>query len=158
MVPMSACIIPLGPDFQDPSASANYAPYFESAIPDFNSIVTPPQLTFTLTVTDPNLGDNLYVEWFADYPGANYRSVPAPLTFPHSMNNQPLHQPVTATIDCIADHLAPTNDGEHRIEVIVADRPFVDPVPPETRLDLVQDPGFVVRGSWILEQLSCPSQ
>jgi hypothetical protein len=154
---MSACIIPTSPDFQDPMAGSNYPPYFESATPDFNSIVTPQQLTFSVTVTDPNVGDDLFVEWFADYPGANYRPLPAPSSVAHSTNGQPLHATLTATVDCSIDNLVPNTNGEHRIEVIVADRPFVDPIPPETRLDLVPTPGFAIRASWLLEQLSCPS-
>jgi hypothetical protein len=155
---MSACIIPTDRDFQDPVASQNYAPYIESATPDFGSIVTPPALTFSVTVTDPNLGDDLYIRWLADYPGANYRPVPADPSFvAHSTNGQPLAAPVTATVDCTVDNLVTTTDGEHRIEVIIADRPFLDPIPPNTNLDLVTSPGLVVRASWTLEQLSCPS-
>jgi hypothetical protein len=155
---MSACIIPTSPEFQDPPAAPNYPPYILSATPDFNSIVTPPQLRFAVTVTDPNVGDDLYVEWFADYPGADYRSVPAMPSFvAHSTNEQPLKASLTAIVDCTIDHLVTTTDGEHRIEVIVADRPFVDPIPPETRLDLVTPPGFAARAGWVLEQLSCPT-
>jgi len=153
MLSMSACIIPIGPDFQDPSASANYPPYIESFTPDFNSITTPPSpLSFSVTVTDPNLGDDLYVEWFADYPGINYRLV-AQTMIAHSMNGQPLHQPVSATVDCVGDHLLQTPNGDHRIEVIIADRPFSQMVPPT-----VAPPGFIIYASWAIEQLSCPSQ
>src|SRR5450432_1643876 len=56
MLSTSACIIPLGPDFQDPVAEPNDPPFFESASPDFGSIVTPPAtspLTFAVTLTDP---------------------------------------------------------------------------------------------------------
>jgi hypothetical protein len=157
MLSTSACIIPLGPDFQDPVAEPNAAPYFESAHPDFGSVVTPPGLQFSVTVTDPNVGDNLYVRWLADYPGANYRPVTAESFVAHSTNGQPLRQNVTATVDCLLDNLAMTSDGEHRVEVIVGDRPFVDPMPGDTRLDQVMDPGLVVRASWVLEQLTCPS-
>ena len=158
MLSTSACIIPVGPDFQNPIAGPNNAPYIIGATPDFGAIVTPPQLTFSVTVTDPNIGDDLYVRWLADYPGANYRPVMAMPSFvAHSTNGQPLRASVSAIVDCVLDNLAMTSDGEHRVEVIVADRPFVDPVPPDTRLDLVMDPGLAVHASWVLEQLSCPS-
>ena len=158
MLSTSACIIPVGPDFQNPIAGPNNAPYIIGATPDFGAIVTPPQLTFSVTVTDPNIGDDLYVRWLADYPGANYRQVNTGRSFvSHSMNGQPLRETVQAIVDCLLDNLGMTSDGEHRVEVIVADRPFVDPIPPDTHLDLVMDPGLVVRASWVLEQLSCPS-
>src|ERR1022692_3049952 len=57
LLPMSACIIPVGPDFQDPPAAPNYAPYIISANPDFFSIVATQSPTFEVTVTDPNGGD-----------------------------------------------------------------------------------------------------
>jgi hypothetical protein len=154
---MSACIIPVGPNFQDPPAAPNFPPYIVSATPDFNSIVTPPQLTFAVTVTDPNVGDDLYIRWLADYPGANYRTVMGTSFVAHSANGQVLAATVTGTVDCTLDNLAMTTDGEHRIEVIVADRPFVEPGPGNTQLDLVTPPGFVVRAGWTLEQLSCAS-
>jgi hypothetical protein len=154
MLSTSACIIPLGPDFQDPVSEPNDAPYIIGAIPDFTSVVTPPQLDFSVTVTDPNVGDNLYIRWLADYPGANYRPLMADPPFvAHSTNGQPLRKSVSTTVDCFLDNLAMTSDGEHRVEVLVADRPFVD----GTQLDMVMDPGLVVRASWVLEQLSCPS-
>jgi hypothetical protein len=155
MLSTSACIIPLGPDFQDPVATPNAAPYFESAHPDFGSVVTPPGLQFTVTVTDPNVGDDLHIRWVADYPGANYRTLTPESFVAHSTNGTPLRTTVSATVDCLLDNLAMTSDGEHRVEVIVADRPFVESS--GTQLDLVMDPGLVVRASWVLEQLSCPS-
>jgi len=161
MLSTSACIIPLGPDFQDPVAEPNDPPFFESASPDFGSIVTPPAtspLTFAVTLTDPNVGDDLYIEWQADYPGVNHRPLVGTKPFvPHSLNGTPLHETVTANVDCIVDNLTPTPNGEHQIEVIVADRPFVEPAPPSTQLDLVEKPGFAIHASWFVEQLTCPS-
>jgi len=107
MLSTSACIIPLGPDFQDPVAEPNDPPFFESASPDFGSIVTPPAtspLTFAVTLTDPNVGDDLYIEWQADYPGVNHRPLVGTKPFvPHSLNGTPLHETVTANVDCIVD-------------------------------------------------------
>jgi hypothetical protein len=155
---MSACIIPTTPDFQDPLAGPNYPPYIESATPDFGSTVTPPQLRFSVTVTDPNVGDDLFVLWLADYPGVNRRTVPGDrASVSHSTTGAPLHESLSAPVDCTVDNLVSDTNGTHRIEVIIADRPFVDPVSPDTHLDLVAKPGFAVRASWVLEQLFCPS-
>lgn len=161
MLSTSACIIPLGPDFQDPVAGPNDPPFFESASPDFGSIVTPPatppSVVFSVTLTDPNVGDDLYIEWQADYPGVNHRPLVGTPFVHHDINGKPLHQAVTATVDCIVDNLTPTPNGEHQIEVIVADRPFVEPAPGDTHLDLVEKPGFAIHASWFVEQLICPA-
>jgi len=156
---MSACIIPVAPEFQDPAASPNYAPYIQTATPDFGLIVTPPQLTFSITATDPNLEDDLHIRWVADYPNptqvANYRTLVEDQVIPHSINGEPSPIP-SFTVDCVVDNLAATSDGNHRIEVIVADRAFVTN-PPGDQLDKVEPPGLVARAFWFLEQLSCPS-
>jgi hypothetical protein len=67
---MSACVLPIGPDFQDPLSSPNYAPYFVDTLPVAGSIVTATSTVplFRVTVQDPNGGDNLQVRWIADYP------------------------------------------------------------------------------------------
>src|SRR5215471_15875644 len=70
--PMSACILPVAPEFQDPPASENFGPVITDSSPALGSVVTKvggaPLPPFRVTITDPNLGDNLHVRWLADYP------------------------------------------------------------------------------------------
>jgi hypothetical protein len=159
---MSACITPVAPEFQDPAASPNYAPYIQSVSPPFGSVVSiplsqnPVSQNFQVTVTDPNVEDNLFYRWVADYPPytTNTRTL-ADAEFPHMVNGQPQDAVISRTIGC-TDTLAITADGQHRLEVIVADRPFAAPIPPDMSLDLVNPPGFVVRASWTF-QIACQS-
>ena len=158
LLPMSACIIPVAPDFQDPPAAPNYAPYIISANPDFDSIVATQAPMFSVTVTDPNVGDDLHFRWLADCPSAsgNYRTLVEDFVIAHSADGQPQQAIDAFTVDCAVDNLAMTADGQHRIEVVIADRPFISN-PPDGKLDDVTSPGFAVRASWIM-QIACASQ
>jgi hypothetical protein len=124
---MSACVLPIGPDFQDPLSSPNYAPYFVDTLPIAGSIVTATDTVpqFRVTVQDPNVGDDLEVRWIADYPPftANTRVIKT-TPVPHAAVPQP--QDETATPNCTIDSLAKI--PSHQLYVVVADRPFLDPV------------------------------
>lgn len=154
---MSACILPLAPEFQDPPASENFAPHITDSSPPLGSLVVKTGTTapvFRVTVTDPNLGDDLFVRWVADYPriSSNTRLLGSQMV-PRSTNGQPLRQDVSVTVDCALDNLAPI--AQHQVLVIVADREFPVP-PPENDLTIVAPPGQSVVGSWILD-LNCGS-
>jgi hypothetical protein len=154
---MSACIIPVAPEFQDPTASPNYAPVLVSAMPDFGSLVTiVPSLPFQVIATDPNLDDNLFYEWLVDYPQytTNTRKI-GEGEASHTADGTALHAIIPITVDC-TDGLAPTPNSLHQLELVVADRAFVAPTPPDTRLDEVESPGLVVHANWTF-QINCPS-
>src|SRR5437870_8232998 len=57
--PMSACIIPAGPQFQDPAGVPDSPPFLLAVSPDEGSTTT--KDTFTVTPSDINVGDDLYV-------------------------------------------------------------------------------------------------
>jgi len=148
---ISACVLPIAPEFQDPPASPNYAPRIITTIPPQGSIVTgsaSASTTFTATVTDPNLGDRmLHTRWLADFPpqGPNTRT----LTLNIDVSNLATGTDVTQTVSC-QSLLAPV--PEHPITVIVADRPFDDT---KTDLTALADPtGFTVQATWFLK-LDC---
>ena len=71
MTSLSACVIPVGPRFEDPPGQENFAPEIENADPLQGGVVTVPSNTakkITITVTDPNAFDDLYIRWIAEYP------------------------------------------------------------------------------------------
>jgi hypothetical protein len=150
---MSACVLPIAPEFQDPPTAQNYAPIILDSDPPQGSAVM--SATFTVVVTDPNVADDLYVRWIIDYPpdSANTRVLVSSLKIAHSVDGRPLNQPVTVTIDCVLGGLAKI--AQHQVLVVVADRPFLPPQPPQNVLALVEDPGFAVQASWTLN-LECP--
>jgi hypothetical protein len=65
-----ACVLPIGPEFQDPPSVPNYEPYFVAYEPyeatNFTILAVPP--VFEIDVSDPNLADKLSVRWVANYP------------------------------------------------------------------------------------------
>jgi hypothetical protein len=157
---MSACVLPITPEFQDPPASANYAPVIVSAMPDIGSIVTatnPSAVpTFTVFVTDPNLGDELHVRWIADFPPetANTRFLEKDFPITPSSGMAPSGNS-SVTPGCTGD-LA--NIPQHQIMAVVADRLFDDTLPPMgTPIDLTKlakPEGKKVIATWILN-LDC---
>jgi hypothetical protein len=152
---MSACIIPVAPEFQDPTASPNYAPVLESATPALGSLVTiPTMLQFEVTATDPNLDDNLYFRWFVDYP-PNTANVTHEIgddgEVAHPVDGTAIQALIKVTVDCL-DGLASTVNSLHQLELLVADRPFL----PSPSIDQVPSPGFVISANWTF-QINCQS-
>jgi hypothetical protein len=153
---MSACVLPIGPDFQDPLSSPNYAPYFVDTLPLAGSIVTATSTVpqFRVTVQDPNGGDDLQVRWIADYPPFtdNTRVI---LTTPilHAASGVSQPQDAFVTPNCTIDSLAKI--PSHQLYVVVADRPFLDPVAGEpVDVEALPPDGRKDSRSWTLD-LDC---
>jgi hypothetical protein len=146
---MSACVLPLAPEFQDPPTSQNTPPIIQVSDPLLGSIVTGPNATpiFRVTVTDQNSADTLVVRWIADYPPydpALTRQI-QDQQIPPSPNGTP--QDSTITLSCF-DSLS-TTLAEHQVFVVVADRPFVQQTTNPPDFTQVEPGGFAVTGSWI---------
>lgn len=132
---MSACIIPFGPEFQDPDGRANSAPEIIATDPEEGLIVTKPK--FGVTVTDADAGDTLYFRLIADYP-----DLPGTLTHhivyesdsPPTTTGAPHVAHFERPVDCIIHNLDPSLVG-HRIMAIVADREFIADSPDLTAID-----------------------
>jgi hypothetical protein len=149
---MSACVLPIAPEFQDPPASQNYAPTFVNVDPPLGSVVM--KNSFLATVSDPNIGDDLYYRWIADYPpySDNTRTLQPTTKVPHSVDGTLLNADLTVKPDCALYNLAKL--PRHQIMVVVADRDFLPPQSSPTEpVDFARLPsdGRKVVGSWILE-------
>ena len=119
---MSACIIPAGPEFQDPPSIPDSAPYIVSATPEIGSITT--GTNFAIVISDPNVQDDLNVRWLLDWPETvpgNHTFVKDDL-FSHDESGKRLMAISTATIGC--NLLRPAALPLHRLFVVVADRDF----------------------------------
>jgi hypothetical protein len=158
---MSACVLPIAPEFQDPPAAANYSPLILDSNPQIGSVVVaanpmmvPP---FTVFVSDPNVGDDLHVRWLADFPPftMNTRDMVLDDHFTHSSNGVPLNAMSEVTPSCSAHNLAKI--PQHQIMAVVADRPFDNTqVGPNADLTKLSDPnGRKVVATWTLT-LGCP--
>jgi hypothetical protein len=163
---MSACIIPVAPNFQDPPSTPDSPPYLYNPQPNnFGEIVTVPVKNakpFSANVRDPNVEDTLSYLWVVDYPpfitgvtlSGNQGSIyPLP-------NGQPIDMQLPQLITCpFLNTVVAPSDGKHQLELIVANRQFSPPdgLSPDNVLDSIDDPtGFVVRASWTFV-ISCPA-
>jgi hypothetical protein len=155
---ISGCVIPVAPDFQDPPLQQNYAPVL-SADPQQGIVTT---TTFTVTVGDPNVSDDLYVRWIAEYPPystVNTKGLKEDRMIPHSVNGMQLEVPDSITVDCVFDPLAPQLPL-HPITALVSDAPFFtvaeDPtLDPETVLTGIRKGAMKAEAHWVLS-LTCP--
>jgi hypothetical protein len=155
---MPSCVLPVAPDFQDPLSSPNYAPFIIDSDPVLGKIVTatsPTDMTtFTVTVTDPNPGDDLHVRALLDYPdvSANTRTLIADQTINHSLDGTLLNRDVAVPVNCDIGPPAPSV-MQHPVTIIIADRPFGPLRPVPTALTAAD--GLFVTANWVLN-LSCP--
>jgi hypothetical protein len=126
--PISACIIPVGPEFQDPPGDPDSPPFLISESPDEGTTVVSATATFVVRPGDFNVGDTIYVKWITEFPPA----VPQP----------------SGTFFLEPDELGPSADGSfvrdaskfspncsqvnnaastHHITAAISDRRFVAP-------------------------------
>src|SRR5256885_16498538 len=73
---MSACVIPVAPQFDDPEQ--NFPPFVVTSDPGVGEIFTPGQdetgmatRVIVVTLGDQNLNDPLYLRWLLDYPSTD---------------------------------------------------------------------------------------
>lgn len=134
-VSFAGCVLPVAPDFENSPPALNYYPYISNTEPFRERTVTFPSAgagdPFVVVVGDQNLDDTLYVRWVADYP-------------PYATNvSKPLSEGANGTgLAIVPTPKAPTelrpeirfsapcesfSPGmqQHRLVVIVADRPFL---------------------------------
>jgi hypothetical protein len=143
---MPACIIPVGPDFRDPSGAPNAAPYITDSNPEIGDVVQLPRFVFN--VQDTN-GDNLHVRGIIDFPPFTQgTTMISSDTFENPSPGEPFATPVRKEFLCTG----PTPLPSHQIMVIVADRRFV---PDPLDLGKVEEGGHAVRATWTWSSTDC---
>jgi hypothetical protein len=153
----SACIIPVGPEFQDPGGVPNVAPQIVDSNPaQGQQIPAIGTAKFTITVEDLNEGDPLYYFWVAEFPDyvpfvTHKLSAGTPMQQP-SANGGARRQPVEETFDC-SDF--DTRLTTHKIEVVVGDRALAENDLSNPRK--IADGGQTAIATWTLT-LTCPTQ
>ncbi|MEP6653618.1 MAG: hypothetical protein ABJA82_09685 [Myxococcales bacterium] len=125
----------MAPDFENPPAVPNSYPYvWNTTFPVPESTVTFPTGSgepFRVVVGDQNLGDTLYVRWVSDYPpfAINVSKVLSEGANGTGLAIVPTPKPTTELRPDIlfsarCESFAPGMQ-QHRLVVIVADRPFL---------------------------------
>jgi len=116
-----ACIIPVGPNWQDPPGEENAAPTIISEMPEVGTRGT--SGAFRVVVSDAE-GDQLFSKWFVDFPpfvpGTSYVGMEQPL-----MQAGPgMPVPAETTFDC--GPYIQSSQPTHRIMLAIHDRHFKD--------------------------------
>ena len=149
---LQACVIPVGPDFQDPPAPRNFPPQILSADPEQLTEVTESKPTFRVRVTDPNVNDDLFIHWFSDFPGTpNTTRRLAPNTPRIKANGTQQISTVDLSPTCSADRIA-SGFSLHTIVVMIGDHDFDDS---SNDVTLLNDGSHAVLAGWLLN-LDCP--
>jgi hypothetical protein len=146
--PMSACIIPAGPEFQDPPGGPNSPPFLWMASPDEGTTIVSATPTFSVTPGDFNVDDPIFVKWIVEFPpfvpnpGGTIDLRPDEL--PPSADGTPIRAPKTFMPNCNQVNSAST----HHITAAISDRPFVDLL-----TTMSEVPPILVSWTW---EHSCP--
>jgi hypothetical protein len=142
------CVLPLAPSFDDPPAERNYAPTLTTFAPP-QGFVSPGALS--VTVSDPNVGDDLVVRWILEYPPFSDRTHRLKDDhFTHSADGKELQQPSEAPdLGCLS--LA-QGISAHPITALVADRAFLvrPDLPLEEQLTALPTGALTVEAHWVL--------
>jgi hypothetical protein len=152
---ISACVVPVAPQFEDPPG--NDPPYVVSSVPAAGAVLPASAdgdaTAITVALGDPNPQDFLVARWLIDYPPYDGSSrMASEIRLPRS--GQVNREPITFAPSCLENQIV-AGPVSHRVTLSVADRPFLPPDESALRLDLVAAQDFVVRTTWIVD-LACP--
>ena len=143
-----ACVLPVGPEWQDPLGSPNAPPqiFVLNPDPDTVEVSATPTLPFPfrIIVTDVNVTDSLEIKWLID--GRDT---------PHPTDHVPANGTQQRTLSEKTVHCATDIDDKsltsHLVKAMVADRAFVEGSNPP----IVSNSGLSVDHKWILN-MTCP--
>jgi hypothetical protein len=124
--PISACIIPVGPEFQDPPGGPNSPPFLISESPDEGTVMVGATAMFVVTVGDFNVNDTIFVSWITEFPPP----VPAPSGTVFVRTDEPrpaaagsfVREPAIFSPNCTQVNNAAST---HHITAAISDRPFI---------------------------------
>jgi hypothetical protein len=151
------CVLPLAPAFEDPPEQQNYPPSVVSTEPPQGIVQAG---TLSVTVTDPNVSDDLYIRWIGEFPPYTQNShlLKDDTKVQHSADgSQLLEMRSLENLNCLS--LA-SQTALHPVTALVTDRPFPDPAqfPNLSREDLLtklDDHGAKAEAHWTVN-VSCP--
>jgi hypothetical protein len=122
----SACIIPVGPEFQDPPGVPDSPPFLWMESPDEGTTLVSATATFSVTPGDYNLGDTIFVKWITDFPPFVPNNVTREQTtdpLPPSADGSPIRRAAKFMPTCFKVFTNP-NSSTHRITAAISDREF----------------------------------
>ena len=127
---MSACVIPVAPEFQDPPPAPDAPPWIVSSKPEPVSVpvTIPPQgmAAFSANVADATAGATIFYQWVFDYPPYD-SNLTRSLGGAQMTETGPAGQPVGIpgpSISCTGISPPPGPGPNHLFALILADAPF----------------------------------
>jgi len=143
-----ACILPVGPEWQEPFGSPNAPPqiFVLNPEPDTVEVSATPTLPFSfrIIVTDVNVTDSLEIRWFID-------GDDTPHGLPKVLANGTQQRTLSEkTVHCATD-VHDKSLTSHLVKAVVADRAFVEGSNPPS----VSNSGLSIDIKWILN-MTCP--
>jgi hypothetical protein len=154
---MSACIIPVAPDFQDPQSRPDSPPKLTNFMPEFGLTTSVPAsgAPFSVSASDPDPGTTFYIRWVVDYPPYTATTNPLPpVELPAPAEGEP---PLTIgqPIDCT--YIRDPSTSTHSVELIVADVPLAAPDTTKANAfeQLTNPAGAIAYGRWPIN-ITCP--
>jgi hypothetical protein len=131
LIPFGGCVLPVGPEFQDPTEEDNQVPYFlpppggPDGPPFYQQTVTlSGTQTFVAKVGDANTDQTLQVRWIANYPPIS--SATMPISTPDKSGQRTLEDPTWSfklNVNCSMF----MQGADPNLVVIVSDHGFIDP-------------------------------
>jgi hypothetical protein len=119
-----ACIIPVGPDWQDPDGIPDSPPEILSPNPNFGESATATPMSgkiFSFSIFDLNAGDTLYVHWVIDH-----TQVVDHMEYKSGTGGTPIRHQVMDSIGCQNLSTEQKSFTQHSVVAVVADRGFQD--------------------------------
>ena len=157
MTSFSACVLPVGPRFEDPPATENVPPFIRSTMPLQGSAVTAVNgaAPLSVTFTDLNPSDQLHVRWVVEYPpfksGLSHLLQDADIAAP--VNGQVVDHTDMKTVGCL-NGLALAD--QHAITVFISDQQLWNagdegaPSDPELVLTQNRAKSVMAQANWTL--------
>jgi hypothetical protein len=148
VVPTPACVIPVGPEWQNPLGTQNAPPQILDPDPEWGEEVSASLISpgdFKFFVTDVDAVDPLFVKWIV-----NDRAL---FSNKSEIRRTGARTLVERSIGCGDIDIADKSKSKHSVWGVLADREFV--TPSDNPL-AVTTPGHYVLASWTLN-LTCPS-
>jgi len=122
--PLFACVIPAGPEFQDPPGVPNAPPYVVAVSPERGATVigNENEVTFSVTPGDVNVDDPIWIKWITEYPpfNTNLTKDQGWEKIPPSADGNPTRAASTFTPGCTQVNPLVTT---HQIMAAISDRP-----------------------------------
>jgi hypothetical protein len=151
---MPACIIPVGPNWQDPPGEKNAPPFVRSPMPIGGVRTAAIAPMFSVTPGDVNVRDPLFVRWITEYPDFNGSTI---IAFDDPIDPAPdgseTRRPSIFPVSCAQVNRDITT---HPITAAISDRPFVQFNSPNDLL-AVQTPTDLTIITWFWER-ACLAQ